>query len=108
MKAREQAEDLALGFGRNLLRLRRRAGLSQEEVAARAALHRTEIGLLENGVRLPRLDTILKVAGAIGEEPCDLLDGMAWESTGFKRGRFCVWGRGTPPLGGQAGHEASG
>jgi transcriptional regulator with XRE-family HTH domain len=93
MKLHDQAGDLALGFGRNLFRLRRSAGFSQEDVAARAALHRTEIGLLENGVRLPRLDTILKVAGAISEDPCDLLVGMAWEPTGFKQGRFYIAGQ---------------
>jgi transcriptional regulator with XRE-family HTH domain len=105
VSALEQVGDLCLCFGRNVLRLRRRAGFSQEEVAARAALHRTEIGLLENGRRLPRLDTILKLSGAIGEEPCDFLEGMAWEPTGFKQGRFYLaelaGRRGSPVPGGK-------
>jgi transcriptional regulator with XRE-family HTH domain len=55
-------------FGRNVKRLRRRADLSQEELSHRADLHRTEIGMLERGIRLPRLDTIIKVSGALEVE----------------------------------------
>lgn len=49
-------------FGRNLWRCRRRADLSQEELADRVGLSRTAIYTLELGHRLPRLDTILKLA----------------------------------------------
>jgi hypothetical protein len=47
-------------------------------LAHRAGLHLTEIGLLERALRLPRLDTIVKLAGAFEVEPCELLTGMAW------------------------------
>lgn len=70
---------LAERFGRNLFMARRRAGLSQELLAVSATLHRTEIGLLERGLRLPRLDTIVKLAVALGIEPGDLLAGVRWE-----------------------------
>jgi transcriptional regulator with XRE-family HTH domain len=80
--------DLARHFGANLRRQRRRAGLSQEELALRAALHRTEIGNLENGLRIPRLDTILKAAGGIEADPCELLDGIAWRASGSRDGGF--------------------
>lgn len=65
-------------FSENLISLRGRAGLSQERTAERAGLHQTELSLLERGLRLPRLDTIVKLAGAIEVEPCELLAGMAW------------------------------
>ena len=40
-----------------------------------AGLHRTEIGMLENGERLPRIDTVVKLATAL-EIPVDqLVDG---------------------------------
>lgn len=65
-------------FGENLLIHRRRAGLSQEEMGFRAALHRTEIGMLERGGRLARIDTLVKLAGALEVEPGDLLDGISW------------------------------
>lgn len=66
-------------FAANLLRERKRAGLSQEEVGYRASLHRTEVGMMERGVRCPRIDTLVKLAGAIGVEPGVLLDGIVWE-----------------------------
>jgi transcriptional regulator with XRE-family HTH domain len=70
-------EDLALAFGRNLLRIRRRASLSQEEITVRAGLHRTEVSQLERGHRVPRIDTLLKLAGALEVSPGELLDGIS-------------------------------
>lgn len=75
-------------FAGNLLRARESAGLSQEELAFRAALHRTEIGLLERGVRMPRIDTLAKLAGALDVEPVALLAGIAWDPGDFRPGDF--------------------
>ncbi|HZE06904.1 MAG TPA: helix-turn-helix transcriptional regulator [Solirubrobacteraceae bacterium] len=80
--------NVAERFSRNLLRARESAGLSQEEIAFRAALHRTEIGLLERGVRVPRIDTLAKLAGSLGLEPAVLLDGIAWDPGEFHPGGF--------------------
>ncbi len=71
--------DVAERFSANLLVCRDIAGLSQEKLALAAELHRTEIGKLESGERVPRVDTLLKLAGAMRVDPCDLLKGMAWE-----------------------------
>lgn len=67
------------GFAANLLAFRRIAGLSQEEAAVRASLHRTEISLLERAGRMPRLDTVVRVAAGVEAEPADLLEDLAWE-----------------------------
>jgi XRE family transcriptional regulator, regulator of sulfur utilization len=75
-------------FGANLRRARREAGLSQEETAVRASLHRTEIGLLERGERMPRIDTAIKMAGAVGVPLADLVDGIAWTPGTAQRGQF--------------------
>ncbi len=76
-------------FGENLIRLRSRVDLSQEEAAERAGLHRTEISLLERGLRLPRLDTIVRLAGAVEAEPCELLTGMVYRAgTRVQRGEW--------------------
>lgn len=79
---------LAEAFGANLSAARKRAGLSQEDLAFRAELHRTQIGLLERGERTPRIDTLIKLAGGLRIEVDDLLDGIAWEPGSLKRGRF--------------------
>jgi transcriptional regulator with XRE-family HTH domain len=84
------ARDLAERFGANLHSCRDRAGISQEELGFRADLHRTEIGMLERGIRLPRIDTLLKLAGALGVEPGELLDGMGWSAGAVTPGRFRV------------------
>lgn len=65
-------------LGRNVFMARRRAGFSQEKLAARAGLHRTEISLLENGGRIPRVDTLMKLAGALEVPAGELLRGMEW------------------------------
>ena len=90
----------ALGerFGRNVFRARRQAGLSQEDLRIRAALHRTHIGMVERGVRLPKLDTIIKLADSIEADPCELLDGLSWSPAGDSPGRFYVAGEMRPPI----------
>jgi len=80
--------DIAARFGENLARCRKRAQLSQEELGFRASLHRTEIGQLERGVRLARIDTLIKLAGALSVPPSDLLDGMDWDPGGTRIGQF--------------------
>ncbi len=79
---------LARRFGETMLLTRRRAGLSQEALGFLAGLHRTEICQLEQGVRLPRLDTIIKLSGALSVPPGDLLKGMAWTTGHARSGRF--------------------
>jgi XRE family transcriptional regulator, regulator of sulfur utilization len=69
---------VARRFGANLHRARKRSGLSQETLAARAELHRTHIGLLEKGARVARIDTLIKLAVALDCDPVDLIAGIEW------------------------------
>jgi transcriptional regulator with XRE-family HTH domain len=78
-RKRPQAAEASRLLGQNLVALRRRVGLSQQGTADRAGLHRTHVAMIETGQRLPRLDTIVKLAGAVEVEPCALLTGLAWE-----------------------------
>jgi len=82
------SRDCAQRFADNLIRARKRAGLSQEALGARADLHRTAIGLLERGARVPRIDTLLKLATGLDIAPTVLLDGIAWEPGESHAGRF--------------------
>lgn len=79
---------VAAQFGRNLAAARRAAAQSQEETAVGAGLHRTEIGLLERGERMPRIDTMAKLAGALGVPPSDLLAGIRWNPGALSPGGF--------------------
>lgn len=62
----ELTRRVAEQIGRRIRRPRRDQELSQETVAWRAEIHRTQISLIESGRRLPRIDTLIKIAGAIG------------------------------------------
>jgi transcriptional regulator with XRE-family HTH domain len=72
-------EELKERFGRNLIRCRERADVSQEELGFRASLHRTEISLLERGERMPRVDTAVRIAGSLGVPLDDLAVGLEWK-----------------------------
>jgi transcriptional regulator with XRE-family HTH domain len=90
-----RARDVALRFGENLRRIRRRAGISQDELAARASLHRTEIGLLENGQRVARVTTLIQLAGAMEVDPAELIAGIHWAAGGVLGGNFGFDDRGS-------------
>lgn len=84
--------DCARRFGENLVRCRKRSGLSQEALGSRADLHRTAIGLLEKGARMPRIDTLIKAAAALDIDPTELLAGISWEPGESQPGRFELLG----------------
>jgi transcriptional regulator with XRE-family HTH domain len=65
-------------IGDNLRLARRRANLSQEDLARRAGLHHTEISLLECGRQLPGLDTCMKIVEATEADPRVLFAGVTW------------------------------
>lgn len=70
------------GFGENVKRLRKRAGLTQEELAHRLGLARPgPVSLLEGKRKgkLPKPVTIRKWAKALGVEPWELLEGVETE-----------------------------
>jgi transcriptional regulator with XRE-family HTH domain len=70
---------LAEHFGRRLWHRRRLACLSQEDLGRLLNVHRTEVGLLERGRRVPRLDTILKLSAGVEVSPCELIAGLRWQ-----------------------------
>jgi transcriptional regulator with XRE-family HTH domain len=51
-----------LTFGQVLRELREEKGLSQEALADASELHRTWIGMLERGMKLPTLVTLTKLS----------------------------------------------
>lgn len=61
-------------FGQNVRRIRTEAGLSQEELADRAELHRTYISSLERGQRNVSLENIFAIAKALGVPPAELVE----------------------------------
>ena len=71
--------------GRNVRRLRLSVGLSQEELAVRAGLHRTYVSSIERGQRNISIENVFALARALGCRPQDLLDADAGETPGADR-----------------------
>ncbi|HEY0277325.1 MAG TPA: helix-turn-helix transcriptional regulator [Solirubrobacterales bacterium] len=81
--------ELERSYGQNLRRMRKERAFSQEELAFRAEVHRTEISLLERGKRDPGVNTTLRLAGALGVAPGELLTGATFvPSEDGREGRF--------------------
>jgi transcriptional regulator with XRE-family HTH domain len=93
--------DIAAQFGDNLVRCRRLADISQDELSVRASVHRTEISQLERGLRIARIDTLVKLSGSLEIDPSELLEGIKWSPGDRRRGRFR-----SPEMGGP--HDESG
>jgi len=60
-------------FGDNVRKLRQEAGLSQEDLADRAGLHRTYVSSVERGNRNVSLLNIFAISKALGCDARDLL-----------------------------------
>jgi transcriptional regulator with XRE-family HTH domain len=74
-------------FGENLVQIRRARRLSQESLAHRASLHRTQISLLETGRRQARVETVVRLAGALEVSIESLFEGIRWDP---RAGQFLI------------------
>lgn len=61
-------------FAKNVRAKRAALGLSQEELAEKAGLHRTYIGMLERGEKNVTIYNIERLAKALGVSPSSLLE----------------------------------
>jgi transcriptional regulator with XRE-family HTH domain len=83
-------DQMVARFAANLYWLRQGRKLSQVALADRAGIHRTQISLLENGVRQPLITTAVALAGAL-EVPVEvLLTGIRFEHSGPEGPRYTV------------------
>ncbi len=62
-----------IALGQNIRRLRREAGLTQEELASRAGLSANYVGEIERGERNPGALALFAVARALDVRPAALL-----------------------------------
>src|SRR5437868_8086775 len=69
-----------------LARVRRAAGLSQDELARRAGTSRPTLSAYEHGRKSPSADTLERLVAAAGFE-LDVLPSVAWQEYGLGRGR---------------------
>lgn len=67
-------KDVLLKFGKQVRKIRLEQNLSQEELADRAGVHRTYIGMIERAEKNITLENIEKIAKALKVSPKDLID----------------------------------
>ena len=65
--------DIRRLVGQNVRNLRKRRGLSQEELSFECELHRTYISGVERGIRNPTVAVLAKIAAGLGVTPDELL-----------------------------------
>ena len=66
--------DIRQRLARNVTRLRKEAGWSQEAFADHAGIHRTYISDIERGARNPTIEIVDRIAKALRVKPGALLD----------------------------------
>ncbi len=75
MSDQKEAKYLA-AFGKRLAELRRKRGLTQEQLAEKADVTALSIGFIEQGRRWPRLATLHKLARCLDVEVMELFRGL--------------------------------
>jgi transcriptional regulator with XRE-family HTH domain len=75
----DEIKNIRTRFGVRVRKCRLETGLSQEELANRAGLHRTYIGGIERGERNVSLINIVRIARAMNLKPEHLMLGIADE-----------------------------
>ncbi|KAB2668041.1 helix-turn-helix transcriptional regulator [Ochrobactrum sp. LMG 5442] len=66
---RERPSPLRQTLARNIRAQRERLGISQDELAFRADMHRTNVSAIERGLRNVSLDNLYFLATALETEP---------------------------------------
>ncbi|MEN6546536.1 MAG: helix-turn-helix transcriptional regulator [Armatimonadia bacterium] len=69
----QEDESARQAFGRVIRALRHEVGISQEELAERAGLHRTYISMVERGIKTPTVVTLVDLARAVGMQTGELM-----------------------------------
>lgn len=88
MRANE--DQVAVRFGENVWWLRTQRRLTQRALAARANLHRSQVPQVENARRTARLETVVRVAGALEVPVGNLFDGICFEPFVDRPGKYVV------------------
>lgn len=72
------SDELRERLGINLRECRARLGISQHEVSFRSETGLASVSPIELGRKLPRIDTFIRLAGALEVTPNELTAGIVW------------------------------
>ena len=73
-------------FGDVISRLREQKGLTQESLSGLAGIARSHLAALESGDKIAKLDTVWRIAEALGIAPSELIRMMECESRNKAKG----------------------
>ena len=79
--------DVVAAFGKVLRRLRKQAGLTQEELGFEAELRRNFVSLLELGRQQPSITTLFKLAKALDRSAKEIIGLVESEITSARKRR---------------------
>lgn len=65
-----------MDVGSEIRKAREEAGLSQQELADKAKLHRTYINMIERGKKNPTMDVFFRLCAALGVAPSKMVARM--------------------------------
>ena len=71
--------DAAAHVGRQIVDIRRRFGLTQDDLASASGIDSSNIRAFENGRAMPSIHTLIRLAAALNVEPAELLAGLTPE-----------------------------
>jgi len=77
-------------FAANVERARRQHDYSVERLAERSGIERGELEAIMRGETEARVDSVLRLAGALEVTPAELYEGVAWVPDGQGGGEFRI------------------
>lgn len=69
-------KDINATISRNIVKARKKRGLSQKQVAERIGVSQNAVYQWESGLRCAKLETVIKISEAIGCNPNEILNGV--------------------------------
>lgn len=82
--------DAAAKIGQRVRAVRRRLGISLEDLGELSEISWTSIGKIERGVSSPTVETIVRLATALEVDPGSLIEGIHANDYGSRSHRFTV------------------
>ena len=82
--------DAAVKIGQRVRAVRRRLGISLEDLGELSEISWTSIGKIERGVSSPTVETIVRLATALEVDPGSLIEGIDANDYGSRSHRFTV------------------
>jgi transcriptional regulator with XRE-family HTH domain len=86
----QKPEDARMRFAANVERLCRQHDYSMDQLVERSQIERDELDAILRGEAEADVDSIYRLAGALGVPPGELYDGVAWIPDGEGGGEYRI------------------